>query len=190
MGWEIAAHHETPLTDFEPAALDAELRQIQSYLVGIGFAPGALHFAYPNGKQEPRRVRPEVRRVFETARLAGSGPETLPPADPSLLRAINVINGTPPEQVGGWARRAREHHEWLILMMHRLPEKPVETTDYAVGSFAKLLDEVSKSGVRVAPVLEVWKECCAAPGRAFEAEQAVAHAADGAAHSMPASPAP
>jgi peptidoglycan/xylan/chitin deacetylase (PgdA/CDA1 family) len=189
MGWEIAAHHETPLTDFEPAALDAELRKIQRYLVEIGFAPGALHFAYPNGKQEPRRVRPEVRRVFETARLAGSGPETLPPADPSLLRAINVINGTPPEQVGGWARRAREHHEWLILMMHRLPEKPVETTDYAVASFAKLLDEVAKSGVRVAPVLEVWKECCAAPGRAFEAEQAMAHAADGAAHGAPAAPA-
>jgi len=190
MGWEIAAHHETPLTDFEPAALDAELRKIQGYLVDIGFAPGALHFAYPNGKQEPRRVRPEVRRVFETARLAGSGPETLPPADPSLLRAINVINGTPPEDVGRWARRAREHREWLILMMHRLPDKPVESTDYAQASFAKLLDEVEKSGVRVAPVLEVWKECCASPGRAFEAEQATAHAGEGAAHAAPASPAP
>lgn len=190
MGWEIAAHHETPLTDFEPAALDAELRKIQSYLVGIGHAPGALHFAYPNGKQEPRRVRPEVRRVFETARLAGSGPETLPPADPSLLRAINVINGTPPEEVGRWARRAREHHEWLILMMHRLPEKPVESTDYAVASFAKLLDEVAKSGVRVAPVLEVWNGCCASPGRAFEAEQATAHAGDATARSAPAAPAP
>jgi peptidoglycan/xylan/chitin deacetylase (PgdA/CDA1 family) len=190
MGWEIASHHETPLTDFEPAALDAELRKIQRYLVGIGFAPGALHFAYPNGKQEPRRVRPEVRRVFETARLAGSGPETIPPADPSLLRAINVINGTPPEEVGRWARRAREEREWLILMMHRLPEKPVDSTGYAKASFAKMLDEIAQSGVRVAPVLEVWGECCAAPGRAFEAEQATAHAGEGAARSAPAAPAP
>jgi peptidoglycan/xylan/chitin deacetylase (PgdA/CDA1 family) len=190
MGWEIASHHETPLTDFEPAALDAELRKIQSYLVSIGHAPGALHFAYPNGRQEPRRIRPEVRRVFDTARLAGGGPETIPPADPSLLRAVHVIKGTPPEEVGRWAQRARDQHEWLILMMHRIPEKPVELTDYAEADFAKLLDAVAKSGVHVAPVLEVWNGCCAAPGRAFEAEQATAHAGEGAARSAPAAPAP
>jgi len=92
---------------------------------------------------------------FATARLAGSGPETLPPADPHLLRAFNVTDSTTPEQVGAAAQRARDNHEWLILMFHHLVEAPAQSTDYRLSDFAKLLDEVAASGIRVAPVSEV-----------------------------------
>jgi peptidoglycan/xylan/chitin deacetylase (PgdA/CDA1 family) len=163
MGWEIASHHETPITDFPPGDLERELRAIQTYLVKAGYAQGALHFAYPNGRQEPRRVRPTVRRLFETARLAGGGPETIPPGDPRLLRALNVTNETTPEQVGAWARRAREQHEWAILMFHLVPEHATQATAYSEADFAKLLDAVAASGVHVEPVIEVWRGCCAPP---------------------------
>jgi hypothetical protein len=116
-----------------------------------------MHLAYPLGKQEPRRVRPAVRHIFQTARIAGGGPETLPPADPHLLRAVNVVDVMKPEEVGAAARRAVEHREWLILMFHHLVETPAQSTDYAMASFARVLDEIARSGIRVQPVTEVWE---------------------------------
>jgi hypothetical protein len=154
----VAAHDDAPFTERAPGELAPALRALQRFLVDDGFAAGALHLAYPLGKQEPRRVRPEVRRLFETARLAGGGAETLPPGDPHLLRAVNVESGMTPGEVGAAARRAREHKEWLILMFHHLVERPAQPTDYAMADFARVLDEVARSGIRVEPLTAVWRE--------------------------------
>ena len=163
LGTDVAAHDDPPFTQVAPDELEPRLRGIQSYLVEHGHALGAQHLAYPLGKQETRRVRPTVNRLFATARLAGSGPETLPPADPHLLRAVNVTDVTTPEQVGEAARRARDNHEWLILMFHWLPEKTAKATDYSMSDFKRALDEVAKTGVRVASVTEVWSQIAPSP---------------------------
>jgi peptidoglycan/xylan/chitin deacetylase (PgdA/CDA1 family) len=157
LGFDVAAHDERPFTDLAPGDLLPHLVEIQRFLVEEGQARGAVHLAYPNGKQEPRRVRPAVREVFDTARLAGGGLETLPPGDRHLLRAYNVTPDTTPEQVAGLARRAREHKEWLILMFHQLVEKPSGPTEYAMKDFSRLLDAVGQSGVRVRPLSDVWE---------------------------------
>lgn len=163
LGTDVAAHDDPPFTQVAPNELEPRLRGIQSFLVEHGYALGAQHLAYPLGKQETRRVRPTVNRLFATARLAGSGPETLPPADPHLLRAWNVTASTTPEQLGEAARRARDNHQWLILMFHWLPEKTVKETDYSMPNFERALDEVAKTGVRVAPVTEVWSQIAPPP---------------------------
>jgi hypothetical protein len=181
LGTDVAAHDGPPFTQLAPNDLEPRLRGIQSFLVEHGYALGAQHLAYPLGKQETRRVRPTVNKLFATARLAGSGPETLPPADPHLLRAWNVTNATTPEQVGEAARRARDNHEWLILMFHWLPEKTAKATDYSMSDFKRALDEVAKTGVRVAPVSEVWSQIAPSPAREL--------ASRAAAGASPASPA-
>jgi hypothetical protein len=181
LGTDVAAHDVPPFTEIAPNDLEPRLRGIQSFLVEHGHALGAQHLAYPLGKQETRRVRPTVNKLFATARLAGSGPETLPPADPHLLRAWNVTASTTPEQVGEAARRARDNHEWLILMFHWLPEKTAKATDYSMSDFKRALDEVAKTGVRVAPVSEVWSQIAPSP-----AKELASRAATGA---SPASPA-
>ena len=158
LGWDVAAHDDPPFTSIPPAELEPRLRGIQKFLTDHGYADGAQHLAYPLGKQEPKRVRPTIARVFTTARIAGGGPETFPPADPHLLRAVNVIAGTKPEEVAAWARRARDEREWLILMMHWLPEKTQKPTDYAMSDFRRMLDLVAETKVRVAPMTEVWRE--------------------------------
>jgi peptidoglycan/xylan/chitin deacetylase (PgdA/CDA1 family) len=182
LGCDVAAHDDPPFTDLPPNELEPRLRGIQSFLVEHGFALGAQHLAYPLGKQETRRVRPTVGRLFATARLAGSGPETVPPADPHLLRAFNVTDSTTPEQVGAAAQRARDNHEWLILMFHWLPEKTAKATDYSMADFKRALDAVAKTGVRVAPVSEVWAQI-ASPPQLELAKHATAK-------TSPASPAP
>jgi hypothetical protein len=157
LGFDVAAHDDLPFTEREPGELGPALWAVQRFLVENGFGRGAPHLAYPLGKQEPRRVRPAVREVFETARLAGGGAETLPPGDPHLLRAVNVVGGMPPAEIGALARRAREHKEWLILMFHHLAERSTQPTEYAMADFARALDELARSGIRVAPVTEVWE---------------------------------
>ena len=164
LGFDVAAHDDPPFTTVPPAELETRLRGLQAALAGLGFAEGARHLAYPLGKQEPVRVRPTVARLFATARLAGGGPETIPPADPHLLRAVNVLHTTTPAEVGAWARRAKTHREWLILMFHWLPERATKPTDYAMADFRRVLEEVGRSGVRVARLTDVWRQ--AAPGLA------------------------
>ncbi len=181
LGSDVAAHDDPPFTQVAPNDLEPRLRGIQAFLVEHGHAQGAQHLAYPLGKQETRRVRPTVNNLFATARLAGAGPETVPPADPHLLRAVNVTSTTTPEQVGAAAQRARDNHEWLILMFHWLPEKTEKATDYSMADFKRVLEEVAKTGVRVAPITAVWSQIAPAPD--------VELAKRATASSVPASPA-
>jgi peptidoglycan/xylan/chitin deacetylase (PgdA/CDA1 family) len=157
-GWDIAAHHAIPYTDFPSQDLEHTIRETQRFLRDNGFGEGALHLAYPLGRHDTRRVVPMVRRHFQTARLAGAGPETLPPADPHRLRVWNVTNTTTPAEVEAAVRRAREQREWLILMFHYLPKKAVRTTDYAIDDFRAVLDGIARQGVPVKTLTDVWSQ--------------------------------
>lgn len=154
--WDVAAHHAIPFTEFAPAELESTILGVQRYLREQGFGAGAAHLAYPLGKQDPELVRPLVRKHFATARLAAAGPETLPPADPHLLRAINVLDTTTAEELAEIARRARDHGEWAILMFHHLRESTESQLDYPIERFRQALERIDESGVQVLPVSEVW----------------------------------
>ena len=156
-GWDVAAHHFTPLTEFPRDALPGILDGIQRWLAGNGFDAGRLHLAYPLGKHDAG-ILALVRDRFATARLASGGSETLPPMDPHRLRALNVVDSTPPETLVTAARRAREEREWLILMFHFLVDAPQRETEYAVGRFREAIAGIAGAGVAVRPVSEVWGE--------------------------------
>lgn len=158
-GWEIAAHHETPLTDFPASELESRILSIQRFLSLRGFERGAKHFAYPLGRQDPAHVRPAVRAHFTSARVAGGGLETLPPADRHLLRVMNVTQHVTPAEIAAAARLAREDKHWLILMFHFLVDQPVQDTEYRMADFQQLLPLVQKTRVRVMPLIEVFEAC-------------------------------
>ena len=155
-GWDVAAHHAVSFTEMSASELEPAILGVQSYLRQRGFDAGVQHLAYPLGRQDTKVVRPLVRKHFTTARLAGSGPETIPPADPHLLRTVNVLNTTTPEEIGAIARRAKEHGEWAILMFHLLNDDPKLEIAYSIDDFESALREVEKAGVTVLPVSEVW----------------------------------
>lgn len=157
-GWDVAAHHGTPFTDFDGPGLESVILGVQGYLRERGYEQGAGHLAYPLGRQEPGVVRPLVRKHFTTARIAGGGTETIPVADRHLLRAVNVLNTTTPAEIGEIARRAKEHGDWAILMFHLLEEEPELEISYGIDDFAKALEEIAASGIEVRPVSEVWSE--------------------------------
>jgi peptidoglycan/xylan/chitin deacetylase (PgdA/CDA1 family) len=157
-GWDVAAHHATPFTEMTPAELRRALRGIQHFLRGHGFREGALHVAFPLGKHDVGTVLPEVRRHFQTARLASAGPETLPPADAHRLRVVNVVRTTRPQEIEAAALRAVRHREWLILMFHYLVEEPRLDTEYAIEDFRRVVELLGRAGVPVRTLAEVWSE--------------------------------
>jgi peptidoglycan/xylan/chitin deacetylase (PgdA/CDA1 family) len=158
-GWEVAAHHQTSFTDLTPDQLESTLLGVQRFLEENGFRANLGHLAYPLGRQNTSYVRPLVRKHFLTARLAGAGPETLPPADPHLLRVMNVTNATTPEEIGAAARLARQDKRWLILMFHWMVDEASYSTQYSFENFQKVLDELKRAKVLVLPATEVWEHC-------------------------------
>jgi peptidoglycan/xylan/chitin deacetylase (PgdA/CDA1 family) len=158
-GWDIAAHHQTPFTELRPDELENVILGVKQFLAENDFGAGAVHLAYPLGRQNTALVRPLVRKHFATARVAAMGPETLPPADPHLLRVLNVTNETRPEDVVAAAQRAKDDKEWLILMLHYLVEKPENSLQYPVADFEKMIAGIAKTQVRVLPMTQVWAAC-------------------------------
>jgi len=158
-GWDIAAHALTPFTELRPDELENVILGVQQYLVENEFGSGAVHLAYPLGRQNTALVRPLVRKHFATARVASMGPETLPPADPHLLRVMNVTNDVKPDDVVAAAKRARDDKEWLILMFHYLVDKPSNSLEYSTADFQKLVDGIAKTQIKVMPMTQVWAAC-------------------------------
>jgi peptidoglycan/xylan/chitin deacetylase (PgdA/CDA1 family) len=156
-GWDVAAHHIDPFTDLGSEVLEAVIIETRSFLERGGFE-GAEHLAYPLGKYDAGTVLPLVRRYFTTARLASGGPETLPPADPYRLRAVNVLPATEPEEIVAAARRADQNGEWLILMFHSLVESPEHDTDYGLDKFARTIELLADARIDVRPFSEVWRD--------------------------------
>jgi hypothetical protein len=156
-GWDVAAHHETPFTHFTPGELEPIILGLREFLLLNGFDRGAGHLAYPLGKQTLPEVRSLVRKHFGTARIAGFGPETLPPADRHLLRVYNVLRSTSPQEITRAVRQAAKHKEWLILMFHYLVEEPETDLDYRISDFAQAMQLIAAEKVKVAPVSEVWE---------------------------------
>jgi len=163
-GWDVAAHHFTPFTEFPRAELPGVLDGITRSLIAEGFSRGVPHLAYPLGKHDAGVVA-LVRSRFATARLASGGVETLPPADPYRLRALNVLQSTPPAALVAAAERARDEGEWLILMFHFLVEEPRIDTEYAISDLRAAATGIAATGVVVRPLSEVWRGLApAAPG--------------------------
>ena len=157
-GWEIAGHHGLDLTQLHADDVEAALLGVQLYLRQHGFGDGAAHFAFPMGKVNAHPVLSTGRKHFATARLAGAGPETLPPADPFKLRVFNVMNTTTPEQIGAAAAAAQRNGDWLILMFHRFVPEPTLAVDYAPAQLELALQQIRASGIQVQNIGEVWAE--------------------------------
>lgn len=156
--WGISAHHAVPYTDFTPVDLINEINYTIDFLDAGGFASSAHHLAYPMGRQDRKVVLPAVREYFETARVASGGVETLPPADPHLLRTINVLDTTKPEELAETVKQAVNNGQWAILMFHHFVEKPKSSIDYRKKDFEKFIALIAAANVPVLPVHEVYSK--------------------------------
>lgn len=154
--WAISSHATVPFTDNPDLAdfLRKDFAEMKRECNG-GLSP--QHLAYPLGQQsEP--VVDIVKTQYLTARLAGSGLETLPPAMNLKLRAVNVTASMTPENIAQLARQSVANGDWLILMFHYIKSgaSPLTDLDYAEENFEKLIKELAPIRAQVLTVPEVY----------------------------------
>ena len=158
-GWDLSSHHKIPILEFSSKNLEEEFEYTIDYLSGLGAYREARHFAYPLGKQSRKSTLPIVKRIFDTARIAGGGAETLPPADWHMLRTFNVMPHFSPAELFERVKKAREHGEWLILMFHYLTdeENPVNPLAYNTKKFEEFCQLLKEDETLVLTVNDVFE---------------------------------
>lgn len=110
------------------------------------------HLAYPLGKINGK-VLETVRPFYKSGRIAGSGVETLPPADKWKLRAVNVTPSLSPKDIEALAKKSVENGDWLILMFHHIvdttPKNDLEYSSERFDQLAKKLGRYRKNVVKM-----------------------------------------
>ncbi len=158
-GWEIGSHHAKPFTLMSDLEMLDELKSSFNFLKDLGIDEDPFHFAYPLGKQSHRHTLPIIQWKLKTARIAGGGAETLPPANWHLLRAFNVTPEMTAEKIMKRIEVARQNNEWLILMFHKFVEdNPKDDLTYSKKEFIKLCEMIFKNGVQTWPINKVYEE--------------------------------
>ncbi len=163
-GWDIAAHaftsihHDARFPTLAPSVVEDELVDTRAWLMTNGFT-AFDHCAYPGGdfSNGGTDITPIAARYFTTCRtIYQRQREAVPPADPMKLRVLYVTSGTTLETVTTAVDHARDNHEWIILVFHKLVDgTPATLTEWPAASFATLVDHVAASGIRVEPVSRV-----------------------------------
>ncbi len=155
-GWEMVAHHVTPLEDggfdvLEPHQLMAELQGIKAWMLEHGFVRGADVIAYPYGGFDTTTLG-EVRRYFGAGRtiVRSLGHETYPPADPFRIRALSITDRDTPDRLRAAIDRAARERSWLILVFHQVTStEPENEAQYRANDFALVMSHLSKADVDV-----------------------------------------
>ena len=158
-GWDIASHSYTHsnLTERAGSEIDTDLDLSKQFLVQNGLYRGSEHFAYPNGIFDSDELRSLVQKYFKTARTALGPSETLPPSDPHRLRAMMIVNTTPPAEVSQQVQAAIAGGDWLILVFHKIVDSNADDdSEYLKSNFEQIVDDIASRGVEVMTVSEVY----------------------------------
>ena len=155
MGSDISSHHQTPATELEN--LKSSLQVVQDKIKNVvGKNESLRHFAWPLGKFN-KTALPAIRKLFASARLAGGGAESLPPANLHRLRVFNVIHTMSPEVVLQQISKSVERGDWLILMFHYFDQPDKGELNYKMQDLESLLSKIKQKNLPVKSVNEALK---------------------------------
>lgn len=154
-GWALGSHEVTPVTEIKKDEVEKYLSQsVQKLNKKFNQKESSRHFAYPLGKTS-KDVILKARKVFNSARIAGGGMETLPVGDRHRLRVINVFPHMNPETLYQKAKIAVDNGDWAIFMFHYLDDPSKGNLNYSVKSFTQFLDLMKNLKDSVLPVHKV-----------------------------------
>ncbi len=154
-GWDLASHHETPVTQFSQSDLQQTLESVKEKLQDEFHSESSGHLAYPMGKHSPK-TDVTIKNLFSSARLASGGIESLPVANPFRLKVINVLPSMSPQQLYEKALLAQENGDWAIFMFHTLDRPEKGDLNYASENFRAFLDKLKNKSIKVKTVDEVF----------------------------------
>jgi hypothetical protein len=97
-------------------------------------------------------------KYFTSCRTIYAGQQELfPPSDSRRLRVGYITSSVPLTVAQEYVEEARENHEWLILVFHKLVDgAPAASTEWRTSDFQTLVDDIASSGLPVATVNDVF----------------------------------
>jgi peptidoglycan/xylan/chitin deacetylase (PgdA/CDA1 family) len=161
-GWDIAAHaftqvdHALNFTELSDTEVEDDMVNTRAWLIAQGFG-GYDHCAYPSG-EFTNSVLATAGKYFTSCRTIYAGQQELfPPSDSRRLRVGYITSSVPLSVAQEYVEEARENHEWLILVFHKLVDgTPAASTEWRTSDFQALVDQVAASGLPVATVSDVY----------------------------------
>lgn len=163
-GWDIAAHayaaqnHNARYPTLPATTVEDDLVDSRAWLMAHRFR-GHDHCAYPGGdfSYNGEDILPLAGRYFTSCRtIYQRQREATPPSDPLKLRVLYVTGDTALATVEAAVTSAKHHHEWIILVFHKLVDgAPVLSTEWRTTDFERLVDHVAATGIAVRTVDEV-----------------------------------
>lgn len=152
-------------------ALADELANVKDWLIDKGFADGSDIMVLPNGAYgvDPNNgpsAFTVAQRYFAYVRTIyahqGQYVETIPPADPTKLRAISGISGfaggISAATVASYVTKVRNNACLGTLVFHRITSgAATSTNECSLADFTTIIDNVIASGVTVLTMGDVMR---------------------------------
>ncbi len=152
-GWDIAGHSDTDLRTLTGSQLVTELSEVSSYLITKNYRGSGL-YAYPYGALDDEAVG--VLDDYFTASFNINGMnQPFGHANRYSLNRQSLDKWTTVAEVKEWIDSAKNDGEWCVLNFHTLVNTPVNSYDYSVSHFTKIMDYLRSSGIEVKTVSDV-----------------------------------
>ena len=114
----------------------------------------AQDFSYPNGAFSPALL--EVLPAFyRSARTIIEYPEANPPANPFLLKVINLTAPFNSEALQNRLARAAPRGELVIIVLHKIEETSAAETEMPTEDFRRICEIIAQSGLAVKTMAEI-----------------------------------
>ena len=152
MGWDISNHtathkpaHTTPAEEWI-----ADMKAGYDWLVENGFQRSAGHLAYPGGHNTVETLW-SVQQYHKTGRLNMESKygNTLPPANPYLLRVYPILTSTSISTVKNRIDENLERGQWLIFMFHGIDEDTSGSGWVTPAFFEEFIEYLAEKNAKV-----------------------------------------
>lgn len=153
-GWDIGGHSDFLLPSLTPEQLDADLQRTKKFLVSKNYQ-GSDIYAIPYGLYN-KDVMKAISTYFTWIRPDDSMNQ---PSGYISHQRINsqvvVPSNMPVATVIKWIDQAIQNRDNLVLVFHKIVEKPQVDAEYSLEHFKAILEYMNQRDIKVIPLSQV-----------------------------------
>jgi peptidoglycan/xylan/chitin deacetylase (PgdA/CDA1 family) len=153
-GWDIGGHSDFLLPSLTPEQLTADLQKTKKFLLSRNYQ-GSDMYAIPYGLYN-KEVMKAVASYFTWIRPDDSMSQPTGYISHQRINSqIAVPFGTPVSTVIKWIDQAIQNRDNLVLVFHKIVDKPEVDAEYSLEHFKAILEYMSQRNIKVVPLSKV-----------------------------------
>ena len=159
-GWSLGSHHEERMDGMSDEELKDAFEQKKAWFEGQGLT--APDFSYANGAFGGQLLD-RVKEYYRSGRTIIEYPESNPPGDPYLIKVLNIYPPVNFDRIRKRVENLSEEGELLVLLLHRITDRPEYATEISTADFTELCRLISLSEIPVRTMAQVSAGFSSAP---------------------------